>query len=229
MTKTKKPKKQQSKKNDDGNIIAARTHLTNAISALIDTKPYLIRLDLGHTHITYLDSLYHQLADAITANRGGGISGVFAARLPLWAAGLDLLIKIDATTKRWHPDYDPTSPENPTVLRLQALDTRTWRPQDTSDVETIATTITGWCDQIAAFFAAKPLELTEPCPRCRAKWAYRDTDGDGKPIRQRALHVTVDRAACGNCHATWPPDQFQFLGKLLRCPPPAGITPDPVP
>jgi uncharacterized protein with PIN domain len=58
--------------------------------------------------------------------------------------------------------------------------------------------------------------LEVACPRCGARFAYRDSAGE--QVRTRALRVSEDGARCGACGAFWPLDRFEFLAKLLGCP-----------
>lgn len=206
----------------DGNLPAARQRLHEAISALIDPRPY----PLEGGRYTWLDSLYMTLRDALTDCRAG-TGGHQTIALPFWADAMKWLNTIDIGVHHWHPQW-PLSDidEYPTILRLQALDDRKWRPQDCAHINHMAANLEHWAIQITKLFEAKPKHLPNPCPRCGAKTVHRRTDDDDQPIRQPALQITDAGATCGQCHTTWPPEQLQFLGRLLGYPKPDGILDD---
>ncbi|MGZ4585861.1 MAG: DUF7340 domain-containing protein, partial [Mycobacterium sp.] len=56
------------------------------------------------------------------------------------------------------------------------------------------------------------VDLPMPCPHCGARFAYRRDDaGD----RVRALRVSETGCRCQGCQAYWPPEQFEWLARLL--------------
>jgi hypothetical protein len=59
--------------------------------------------------------------------------------------------------------------------------------------------------------------LDVPCPSCGARFAYR-RNGSGELVRTRALRVDEDGCTCLACSASWPPDRFEWLARLLGCP-----------
>jgi hypothetical protein len=61
------------------------------------------------------------------------------------------------------------------------------------------------------------VSLELPCPRCGARFAYR-RDSTGESVRVWALRASVDGCMCLACRALWPPDQFDWLARLLGCP-----------
>lgn len=206
---------------------AARTTLADAISGLIDPKPYRRTLELpdGHTRTRteILDSLYTQLATAIGANSGPGTRHHPGSSLPFWVDGFDLLVLISLRVDEWQHDYDPfDNITDPTICRLRVLDTQTWRPQDTRHIERIAAEIDGWTKQILAFFQPKPLTLPDPCPECGRHSARKHLAGE--EVNTPALEVTLDGARCRHCRHEWAPNELSWLGRLLGYPPPAGVT-----
>ena len=60
--------------------------------------------------------------------------------------------------------------------------------------------------------------LEQPCPRCRARFAYH-ANRAGENVRTRALRVSEDGCTCGECGAFWSPEQFHWLARLLGCQP----------
>ncbi|MCH9735647.1 MAG: hypothetical protein K0U78_14045 [Actinomycetia bacterium] len=58
--------------------------------------------------------------------------------------------------------------------------------------------------------------LRMPCPSCGSRLSYRRSSG-GEPVRSDALRVSEDGCDCLVCRATWSPDQFPWLARLLGC------------
>ncbi|MGV7794886.1 DUF7341 domain-containing protein [Mycobacterium kansasii] len=193
----------------DGNLPAARRQLADAISALIDPRPYLT--DQG---LQWLDSRYCDLRDALTAQRVGS-SHKPGPKDPAWLAAIHLLKVIDRRAQTLEPAW-PISDcdEYPTVQRLRQLDTRKWRPQDTELVTKIAADITKDAADIDALFAPSPKFLPDPCPSCHHSHARR-LDDEGKPTRIPALAITDDGCRCNVCKEHWPLDRLMFLGRVL--------------
>ena len=59
--------------------------------------------------------------------------------------------------------------------------------------------------------------LREPCPRCGERWAVR-RDSAGELVRVRVLKVSETGCKCQACGASWGPDRFEWLARLLGCP-----------
>ena len=56
--------------------------------------------------------------------------------------------------------------------------------------------------------------LHVPCPRCGERFAYR-RDNAGERVRVLALRVSEHGRRCQGCQAFWPPEQFEWLARLL--------------
>jgi hypothetical protein len=219
---------------DDGNLPAARNELGNAISALIDPKPHTVHRDDGTTPITWIDSLYDQLSDAI-AGQSGERSGRHTTS-PIWADVVDLMTKIHTAAAEWHPewpliDVSGPNPQPATILRLQAIQARKWRPQDVPAIGQITKRLEGFAEDIRRLlsgerilflYAAQGRDLA-PCPQC-GESIIRRPDNSGQIVRQPALQIKSDGTThCVNkqCRATWP--NPQFLARLLGYETPAGL------
>lgn len=196
----------------------ARNRLQDAISALIDPRPYL--LDCGRT--TYLDSLYTELCDSLAGQQG--TTGDHHARsLPLlWAEAHDTLTDIDSTVRKWHPEI-PAAPENwadkprpATIVRLEAIFNKKFRPQDVD-------MITDWTARLQAF--AKTIRnLTLPeitvylrghtCPICGNSHA-KHVDSAGEEVNNAALMIRGDSALCRHCRTVWDYPRLPMLGRML--------------
>lgn len=194
----------------DGNLPQAKRQLADAISNLIDPKPWV---DNNTTH--WLDSRYHQLRDALTAQRIGS-SHKPASKPPAWIDAIDLLKDIDHQIHLWEPAWPIADCDDwPAVQRLRQVDLRKWRPQDTELINQIVAGLTRFAARIDQLFAAAPLYLPDKCPSCDHAKARRHDRDTGENINVPALEITTDGATCNNCHEKWPADRLVFLGRVL--------------
>jgi hypothetical protein len=208
---------------EDGNLPAAKRHLDLAVSALTDPKPH--QTSQG---IAWLDPLYTQLVDAIPGTKLER-SGVPTSQPPVWIEALELRTEIDTAIAAWEPRW-PTIPGDPAqcaepvaILRLRAIQARKWRPQDTRAIEQIAGNIESWAQAITELLADKRRwHLPAACPQCERHTVYRH-DSAGELVRQPALQITVHGCICQHCHATWAPDRFVWLARVLGYELPAGV------
>ncbi|AAR26716.1 hypothetical protein PBI_CHE9D_104 [Mycobacterium phage Che9d] len=210
----------------DGNIVEARKKLGIAISALIDPKPTTRQLEDGTSRIEWLDSLYDQLIDALPGGQGNA-SRVPQSSPPMCLDAVDIIRDIDTLTAQWEPrpnlDASVDNPQPIAVQRLQAIDKRQWRPQDTTLVEDITAQVDKWCDKITATLnPQRKWTLPNPCPACNTAVVYRK-NSSGDPVRQPALQIGPLGCECQNCHTTWGPEYFQHLAKVLGYSLPQGV------
>lgn len=220
----------------EGDLPGARRRLDYAISSLIDPKPESIQRDDGTTTITWLDSLYDQLCDAVDAQKSSGWSQVGGNTTPIWAAVLDLLNEIHTKVKDWWPEWphpDPLEPLPPTVLRLQLLNQATWTVEDAAHVNHIATCVDGFCDDIRKKLSPEPvIYLMAPgdqkgaaaCTACGTDYVWvRDEGDNGRRVRQPALKVTKFGCVCQECGASWEPGALRLLAAAIGYPLPSGV------
>lgn len=209
---------------EDGNLPEARRQLDYAISTLIDPKPQYTEAEAG---TVWLDPLYTQLQDALPGEKQHR-SGVPRSQAPLWVDAVDLLREIDTKVTEWEPPWPPipgdlTDPPAPTVLRLRVIQARTWRPQDTTTINTITATITTWTERITTLLTDTHVKtLSAPCPACDKQTIYR-RDSAGELVRQPALQITTMGCICQACRTTWSPDLYLHLARVLGYDLPAGV------
>lgn len=211
---------------NEGSLPAARRQLSNAISALTDPKPHTITRDNGRHEIGWTEPLYTQLRAAIPGRKTEA-RGVPQSTPPLCLDAVELLHEIDATAARWEPrpEIDGSSDDPPhiTIIRLRALDQRRWRPQDTSHVQHIASTINAWCEAIKTILDPPPRRhLPNPCPACGTAIVYRRNTA-GETVRQPALQIGEHGCECAHCHTKWEPSYYQHLAKVLGYRLPEGV------
>ncbi len=157
-------------------------------------------------------ALYTALRAELAGARPVGRVAQQRSRLPCRTDILQLLIEIDSVVASWGPD------KGGTVDRLHVLGAKGWRPQDCGLLARYTAEIRGWVVAGAELLAPEPkVYLPMPCPRCDARHAYHD--GDGERVRAGALRADASGCICGVCRAFWPPDQFEFLATLLGCDP----------
>lgn len=219
---------------------AARRRLEIAVSALIEPKPVTVHRDDDTTQITWLDSLFAQLLDAVsgqTGERSGGPSST-----PVWADVLDLLKVIDKQVAKWHPEWPipDISDDNPTpttIARLQAIQARKWRVEDTDHVNDVASQIDVWVEAIHGklnpepviyLMAPAPARGPAPCPACGKDYVWRpDASDNGKPKRQPVLKITGSAGCvecrCQACQYTWDAYHLRMLAGAVGYPLPAGV------
>lgn len=210
---------------EDGNLPDARRKLDDAISSLIDPKPRYTESEAG---TVWLDPLYAQLQDAVPGEKQHR-SGVPRSQAPLWVDAVDLLREIDTAVAAWEPPWPEipgdltTDPPPPTVLRLQTIQARTWRPQDTTHIKTITARITTWTERITTLLADTHIKtLSAPCPACGKTTVYRQ-DSAGELVRQPALQITTIGCQCQACKTSWAPDLYMHLARVLGYDLPAGV------
>lgn len=65
-------------------------------------------------------------------------------------------------------------------------------------------------------------EISAPCPACGVSHVYRTKAGER--VRQAALQIVAATGCrCLNCDATWTPDRYLLLIKVLGFDKPAGV------
>ncbi|MEW2478705.1 hypothetical protein AB0876_03865 [Mycobacterium sp. NPDC049093] len=213
----------------DGNLPAARNKLSNAISALIDPKPHTVRREYDDgtsVNVEWIDSLYDQLSDAVPGGQGNA-SRVPQSSPPMCIDAVDLMRKIESATAEWEPrpniDAITDAEQAMPVIRLQAVERRTWRPQDTTLVENIAAEIESWATEIRSLLdPVKRWTLPNPCPACDTAIVYRRNSAN-ETVRQPALQIGPAGCVCQNCHHTWAPEYFQHLAQVLGYELPSGV------
>ena len=193
----------------DEYLPAARKHLDDAISILVDPKP-----DWRDGSITWVMSWLEQLLIHIagtTRERSGGSAGC-----PIWPDAFDLARDIEVTVAGWQKGET-------TQHRLRLFGERKWRPQDAPQMHDHATSIERWVDAIRSLLDPISVkEISEPCPACGATAAYRRNTA-GEMVRSAALQLTIDQCKCLKCRVVWQQDHFQLLAAAIGCDKPAGV------
>lgn len=158
-------------------------------------------------------SRYTQLSETITGARAGGHTGACGSRPPLALDALQLLQEVDREVAAIHPA--PNGWQGWTLQRLQAIKSRKWRPQDAGLVNRYTSMIEGLSTRIDEMFDPPTMiPVGRPCPTCGTSIVYRDSDGER--LRHPALVITSEHCACHSCGAKWMPEQYKFLGELLK-------------
>lgn len=186
----------------DGNLPAARSRLDRAIGAVFDPI-----YDHTGTKTLVAPSLYRQLVEAIpgiTGERSGSRAGI-----PLWVDALDCRNEIVTWLATWQPHG--RTPED----RLRQIEERKFRPQDVEFMDGMSAVMEQWPGKIKAIlYPDWHKTLPQPCPSCNTATVYR-RDSSGDQIRHAALQIDRDGCKCLSCRATWPPEQFGLLARVL--------------
>jgi hypothetical protein len=177
----------------DGNLPAALNHLADALNDLFEPR-----------HVN-TDSPYTQLAQAIPGTQGNN-RHIPGSSPPLNLDAVDLKNDIDSKLTLWQ------------------LSKRRWRPQDTELIDTYTNDIHTWCKRIDALLnPVHTKEISAACPQCDHTHVYRYNSA-GEKVRQPALQiVTTIGCTCLHCHATWTPDLYIHLCRVLGFGLPDGI------
>lgn len=199
----------------DGNITAARTKLTDAI-----TKLCAPRTCIHYDATLSAPSLYDMLTSNMSARQGDTRTPAQSLP-PLWVDALQLRSDIDCQVRRWKIMGKNTGS---TPETLSILVDRNWRPQDTEHVTSMARQIRSWCDSIVNLFDPEHRKyISAACPSCGKATVYK-RDTAGETVRQPALVVITNiGATCQHCDAHWSPDRYLFLCRLLGFELPAGV------
>lgn len=209
---------------EDGNLPAARQDLKHAIHQLTQPIPALINNKLHHA-----PALYMQLRDAIRGEQGTGYNGAPQSQPPLWVEAIDLLNEIDTAVEIWQPQPAGVPP---TIGRLNALNTKTWRPQDVRNIQQITTACQQWAAKIentlnpghVKHFRAPDGDGYAPCPQCGKATTYRTDPADGEPKRVPTLQwVAETGTTCIVCRSSWDPFHTLWLGRVLGFELPEGV------
>jgi hypothetical protein len=188
----------------DGPLPSARRRLGDAVHALADPQPVAI-----NGAYLWADSVYVGLRGALRGSKTGR-TGVLRSA-PCRIEILTLCVEIDTTVAGWEPGK--TTPD-----RLHQHAARSFRPQDCALIDAHCGRIERWVLSAAELLAEEPrVYLRVACPRCSASFAYH-RDGAGERIRTRALRVSESGCRCLACGASWGPDRFHWLARLLGCP-----------
>jgi hypothetical protein len=194
---------------EDGTVTLVHRRLADAVDALAEETPIW-----EHGSVRMLGTLYDRVRRELTGGRNG-VRGRRApgSRVPLRADVLNWLTEVDQTARVWEPGGKGT------VDRLHALRGRQWGPDQTGEMTRRARVLERWAQAAIDLIEHSPvLHLPFPCPACGAHWARRrDTGGD--LVRTRPLRVSESGCTCTACGAGWPPEQLEFLARLLGCEP----------
>lgn len=172
-------------------------------------------------------SLYAELLREIPATSVGGDSYMtrhHRSKAPVWLDALDLRHQIDTRITTWAtPDKTSRRREVSIPALLRAYASRSWRPQDSRMLTEQATELQGFALAILALLEPAHIKtLSAPCPSCEKRWVYRMHAGE--QVRQPALTIiAAEGCRCQACGATWLPEHYLLLCKVLGFDLPQGI------
>jgi hypothetical protein len=188
----------------DGPLPLAKRRLGDAVHALADPQP--VAINGGYR---WTDSVYVGLRGALRGSKAG--RGGLVRSAPCRIEILTLCVEIDTTVAGWEPGK--TTPD-----RLRQHAARSFRPQDTALIDQHCGRIERWVLAAAELLTAEPrVYLHARCPRCSERFAYH-RDGADERVRTRALRVSESGCRCLACGATWGPDRFHWLARLIGAP-----------
>jgi phage terminase large subunit GpA-like protein len=99
-----------------------------------------------------------------------------------------------------------------------------WRPQDTELIDTYTADIHLWCKRIDALLnPVHTKQISAACPHCEHTHVYRH-NSSGESVRTAALQIVAEVGCqCLHCHATWTPDRYLLLCRVLGFDVPTGV------
>ena len=196
----------------DGNIVAAKKKLGDAVQRLCERRP-----GMHGTRTVYQASLYNTLLGDLAGTQGDARTPAKSIP-PLWIDAVILLQIIDTKAAGWC-GKPGTTPDRLEMLRDQA-----WRPQDTDHVTDIVRTVDGWCESIQHLIDPERVKhISAPCPQCDTAIVWRK-DSAGETVRQPALKVVTETGCtCQACGTHWGPEYYLHLCRLLGFETPIGV------
>lgn len=205
----------------DGSLPEARRRLEDAVSGLCDPVSQVV-----DGQLLWTDCLYVQLLESLPGDQGQG-HGVARSLPNIWLDACDLKTEIDTAVGIWEPrpviDLRDGDPPPLTMVRLEAIEKRRWRPQDTRSMDQISGIVEAWAGSIKQLLNPTPRwSLPNPCPACGTKIVYRK-DPAGELVRQPALEVGPLGCECRQCHYNWAPAYFTHLAQVLGYSLPEGV------
>jgi hypothetical protein len=160
----------------------------------------------------WADPLYLRLRVALSGGRTARrVVMQRRSQLPCRVDLLALLYQIDHTVAAWTPDA-----KGGTIERLHQLAGRGRRPQDCRLMAFYTGELGHWVVTAEGFLTPPVrVDLHMPCPSCGARFTYRRDDA-GDRVRVRALRLSETGCRCQASQAWWPPEQFEWLARLLE-------------
>lgn len=164
----------------------------------------------GPQHITgdqYGPSVYEQVRDSLTDRRGSG-GGRARGSSPVWLEGMVWVDAIDqlardwTTRTPWGTAYPGGVGTGGTVARLRWLADQKPRPQDTTALRSLNTTLERMAHDAANLLDPVLFTVSAACPECGADHV-RLPDGMGDHVRHDALRVRLFSADCAACGTRW--------------------------
>lgn len=213
---------------EDGNLPAALRALEDAVAALIEPREELV-----DGQLLWTDSLYVQLQESLPGNQGSG-HGQAGSVPPAWVDAMETLMNIDSMIEVWEPRplIDVSADPPPiTVIRLQAIRSRNWRPMDCHSIEQITGIVKEWVEDIKVLFINEPVRALwaaqgggfAACPTCEKTMAKK-RDRGGEMVQYPALQVLPDGATrCMACKTSWGPELAMWVCRQLGYPLPKGV------
>lgn len=197
--------------------------LGEAVHALVGDRSTFLDRDAGSVgpSVVWGESRYRQLLGGRPPSAVSAAHRPPTSQPPTELDSVALADEIDRTARAWTvgepaPQYTPAA----TIARLRAVAGHQWAPEDMVWVQAATRQIWGWCDRIDNLLDP-PARWTLPvsCPECGHDHYHRH-DSAGDWVRTPALTISAEQAMCGACEATWEPEQFPWLARLV------GVLPD---
>lgn len=193
-----------------------------ALSDLIDPQVRgFLGDDLRVTQRT-APSLLAQLRDAIANSKGAGGVRAKSRPIPIAADAVDLLGVIARGTEGLIVQMSARPSSYRLEDRLRAVVDAAALWDDPEVIHVVRGALSSWANKIRTLLdPPRRMHLAAPCPECGVSMVLRRDESVGEDVRSPALQVDgrsgCDCLACGR---HWAPEQFEFLARVLGCPPP---------
>ena len=208
-------------KHNDNEAYTPEQELAHWVGELSDAVDYLMldRVEFVDDHLSRLSSRYDSLknGEPESAPLESGHSPAAGSRPTIWTAAISLVHELNL----WAAARTDTRPIDSGIRELATF---SWAPEQvrivreyTRDLRVFGARAEGVLNP------ASTRHISAPCPACGYTHVYVPSES-GERVRVPALTLTTQLCECRACHATWAPDQFLFLARVLECPLPEGLT-----
>lgn len=178
------------------------TALWLAVDSLTTPVRHQIRRDDGSVTWQTVDSVWHQLVDAVISGQGSARRGKQESKPPLDAEALSLKLIIEGTVSDACMSY-MLERQHDTAKDLRRLASEVLRMMDTDLTQWWVECIQSWTRQAVTVISSDPdrdKQWAMACPNCRTHFTYDQADGTRRPVIRVKMNNGLTRwVECIEC------------------------------